>query len=230
MPASPEYRIAVGSPTGRRSTTWKFFVKKNDVYIVSGMFENNCKISLHESGDCQFSGNGTWVTAEPGRRNADRHFIKWHLPRPTGNASTHILRVCMSGEDLVAFTAGEDPNSIHWLPSPAPGNAVSIDCYMTKPSELDPTTGVSLPSTRLFALQLADLRWFVALHGQMPSDEVYLQKIRLQILAEAEARGVAMAPTYRTCATGHLDEGARTFIELSPFCESHASARRKRQA
>jgi hypothetical protein len=72
MPAYPEYKIAVGAPTGRRSTRWKFFVKRNDVYIVSGMIEKNCKISLHESGDCQFSGTDTWVTAVPGRRNADR--------------------------------------------------------------------------------------------------------------------------------------------------------------
>jgi hypothetical protein len=228
MPASPEYRIAVGSPAGGRSTTWKFFVNKNDVYIVSGMFENNCKISLHESGDCQFSGTATWVLAEPGRRNADRHFKKWHLPRPSGNAATHVLRMLMPGDDLVAFTADEDPTSIHWLPAPSPGYAVLIDCHLTRPSELDPTTGLSLPFSRLFALQLSDLRWFVVLHGQIPNDKAFLQKMRLQILAGAEAGGVVLAPTYRTCATGQLDEGARTFIELRPLCEApnQATARR----
>jgi hypothetical protein len=227
MPASSEYKIAVGSPTSRRSTRWKFFVKRNDVYIVSGMFENNCKISLHESGDCQVSGTSTWVTAEPGRRNADRHFVKWHLPRPSGNAATHVLQVRMPGKDLVAFTADEDSTSIHWLPSPAPGNAVSIECYMTKPSALDPTTGASLPFSRLFALQLADLRWFVVLHRQTPYDEKSMQMLRRQILAEAKSRGFAVAPTYRTCATMPLDEGAMGLIELSPLLGKPKAPKRR---
>jgi hypothetical protein len=162
-------------------------VTKNDVYIVSGMFEGGCKISLRESGACQFSRNGAWVKEVPGRRNADRHIIKWQSPRPSGDEATHVFQIRIPEEDLAAFTAEEDLTSIYWLPAPQPGNAVSIECYLTRPADSDPTVGVSLPCSRLFALQLADLRWFVVLHRQIPNDDAYLRGLRQQVFQEARS-------------------------------------------
>jgi hypothetical protein len=216
MPASPQFRMAVGSPTGRRSTTWKFIVNKNNVYIVSGMFEGGCKISLHESGDCQFSRNDPWVRQEPGRRNADRHITKWQSPRMSGGTATHVFQIRIPEDDLAAFTADEDLTPICWLPAPRPGNAVLFECYLTGPADSDPTVGVPLPFLRLFALQLVDLRWFVVLHRHIPSDEAYLQRLRQELFAEARSHGVTLSPTHRMSAMGPITAGAMMFIELCP--------------
>jgi hypothetical protein len=84
-------RLAVGTPTGRRSTVWTFSVHKSEIYILSRMFGSDSKVSLHSTGDCQWSATDTWVKKAPGRRNADRHIMKWVMPRPNGTAALHAF-------------------------------------------------------------------------------------------------------------------------------------------
>jgi hypothetical protein len=218
MSYKQEVRIAVGSPTDPRSTVWKFFVKNNDIYIVSGMFENNCKISLHESGECQFSGTRTWVLAEPGRRNAERHIKKWKSPRPSSDASTHVLQIVIPDTELRVSTVPEDLSAVNWLQAPPQGNTVLFECYITKQLDADPIIGASLPFPFLFSIQLADLRWLVALYHCVPNDYKLLKILHDQIRTQAESRGIPLLPTYRMCAIGTVGEteGAFKYIELSP--------------
>jgi hypothetical protein len=44
MAALREVRLAVGTPTGRRSTVWKFWVQKSEIYILSRMFGSDTKV------------------------------------------------------------------------------------------------------------------------------------------------------------------------------------------
>lgn len=55
-----EFRFCVGEVTGERSTVWKIWVNKNDIYILSRMMGSDAKISLHASGCCQFSRTLKW--------------------------------------------------------------------------------------------------------------------------------------------------------------------------
>jgi hypothetical protein len=52
MAAPREVRLAVGTLTDRRSTVWKFWVHKSEIYILSRMFGSDTKVSLHSTGDC----------------------------------------------------------------------------------------------------------------------------------------------------------------------------------
>jgi hypothetical protein len=61
-----EVRLAVGAPSDLRSTVWKFVVQGNETYILSRMFGEDVKVSLHTSGQCQFSCIGV------ARRGLDR--------------------------------------------------------------------------------------------------------------------------------------------------------------
>jgi hypothetical protein len=100
MAALREVRLAVGTLTDRRSTVWKFWVRKSDIYILSRMFGSDTKVSLHSTGDCQWSATGAWVKKVPGRRNADRHLVKWVMPRPNGAAALHVFQVRIPETEL----------------------------------------------------------------------------------------------------------------------------------
>jgi len=56
-----EFRFSVGKPNQRRSTVWKVFSNKNDIYICSRMMGPDMKISLHETGKYQWSMTSAWV-------------------------------------------------------------------------------------------------------------------------------------------------------------------------
>jgi hypothetical protein len=72
------------------------------------MCEGDCKITLHPSGDCQFSAVDAWVKKVAGRRNAERHIVKWHSPRPTGSAATEVLQIRIPESELRAIDTTED--------------------------------------------------------------------------------------------------------------------------
>jgi hypothetical protein len=133
-----DFRVAVGSPSGERSTVWKIQVTRNDIYILSRMMGSDTKVSLHESGDCQWSATGAWVQKKPGRRNADRHFEKWHAPRPVDTAAAQIFQIGIPGSELRVSTLAEDLDSVHWLAAPPVGMAVSLTCYITPAIDRQP--------------------------------------------------------------------------------------------
>lgn len=56
-----EFWFAVGKPTERRSTVWKVISTKDDIYILSRMMGSVSRISLHQSGDCQWSLTSDWI-------------------------------------------------------------------------------------------------------------------------------------------------------------------------
>lgn len=209
-----EARFAVGEPNGRRSTVWKFSVHKNEAYILTRMFGSDAKVSLHASGQCQWSATETWVRKVAGRRNADRHITRWTMPRPGGLNSVHVFRIRIPETELRAIGAREDLDGVDWLSAPPMGHTVSIECYFTPPTEHDPTQTSALPGTRLFALQMSDQRWFVGVHCLLPLDGRDLQTIRQAVVSEARTRGIEPRPEHRACAFTVNESHIRGLIEL----------------
>jgi hypothetical protein len=217
MTALREVRLAVGTPTSRRSTVWKFVVYKSEIYILSRMFGSDAKISLHSSGNCQWSATGNWVKKAPGRRNADRHIEKWVMPRPNGTAALHAFQVRIPETELRVIDIAEDLNAVVWLSAPTKGHTVSLEGYITPSSQSDPALTSTLPHPHLFSLALADGRWFTVLHHVPPLDGKDLEPLRRQMNAQARAAGIEPKPEHRGCAFTVSDGTARGFIELCTF-------------
>ncbi len=208
-------RIAVGTPHGRRSTVWKFDARKSDVYIHTRMFGSEAKVSLHESGDCQWSCTDDWVKRVPGRKNVERDMQRWHLARPDGTAQ-HIFRIRIPETELRKVDPERKLTKVHWLPPPPEGQTVSLECYITSVSDQDPALTASLPHPHLFSLPLSDSRWFVVLHQLLPLDKERLEHRRKQMRADAELAGLVPNSNHRACVFTVADEGdARGLIE---FC------------
>ena len=213
MAAQREFRLAIGTPTGRRSTVWKFSVRKSDIYIFSRMFGSDTKVSLHSTGDCQWSATDTWVMKVPGRRNAERHIVKWFMRRPTGASALHVFRVVIPETELRVIDITEDLSAVVWLPAPPRGRMVSIECYITPMSQSDPALLSKLPHPHLFSLPLADGRWFIVLHQVLP-DGKDLESLRNQINARAREAGIEPKPEHRASAFTISDASERGLIEL----------------
>src|SRR5688572_21617211 len=125
-----ELRVAVGSPNGRRSTVWKIWAAKSDVYIQSRMMGANMKVSLHQSGSCQFSATSEWLVrhAPPGTKNAERHIRRWKLPHIGKAGAAPVFRIMVPSSELRRVPFAEELEGIQWLPDPGPALLTAIDC------------------------------------------------------------------------------------------------------
>jgi hypothetical protein len=217
-----EIRVAVGSPSELRSTIWKFVVQGNEIYILSRMFGEDVKVSLHGSGRCQFSCTSHWVLKVPGRRNADRHRDRWAVSIPSGSASIHIYQVRIPQTELRRIVVEEDLSQVEWLDPPCVGTTVSLECYLTSPSASNPTLMATLPNPLLFALKRADDRWFVVMRYDAPLDGRSLDSKRQRACSIARAHGIEPNPDHRMVfLTGGVGE-VHGLIELAPFSDGVA--------
>jgi len=178
------------------------------------MFEGDCKVSLHASGDCQLSGTSAWVLKVPGRRNAERHIMKWHSPRPSGSFAVHVFQIRIP--DLQAFATEEDISTVYWLPQRNDGSTVSLECYFTPPADRPPI-GENLSFPLLCALKLYDHRWFMIFHRNVPPDTHLLKRTRESIRRIAHSRGINLISQYRACATMDIEPPTKALIELCPL-------------
>ncbi len=152
----------------------------------------------------------------PGRRNAERHITKWRISRPSGTTALHAFRVRVPETELRMIPLGEDLASVHWLPAPPSGNTVSLECYITPPSSMDPVVDAALPHSHLFSLPLADSRWMVVLHHNESLEGRDLDKAREAIRAQVRVAGIELLPEHRACAFTESAGTARGLIELCP--------------
>ena len=88
-----EARFALGTRHGPKSTVWKAWVQGDESYITSRMFGSDLKVSIHSSGECQWSCTDTWVKKQDRQRNALRHIVKWKISPPTTNQALMVFRV-----------------------------------------------------------------------------------------------------------------------------------------
>ncbi|MDF2926591.1 MAG: hypothetical protein K0R57_5505 [Paenibacillaceae bacterium] len=157
-----ELRFSIGEPKSIRSSVWKVWVNKSDIYILTRMLGSDSKVSLHESGQCQWSRNFDSVAKFTNApiRNRDRHIVKWNLPIVNEGEAKHIFRIIIPRSELREINIEENLKKVRWLPLPRTGHAVQIECYITQPLLSAPDTASS-PYNHIASLPLADGRWFV---------------------------------------------------------------------
>lgn len=178
------------------------------------MFGSDAKVSLHSSGQCQWSGTGKWVKKDRTRRNADRHFLKWLAPRPHGSAANLVFRIRIPETELRVVDVEEDLTEVLWLPAPSQGQTASFACYITPPSLVDPASGTQLPGGLVLSQSLEDGHWFTVLHHVEVLDGRNLVPLRAQMNAHARSAGILPNPKHRGVAISITDDGARCFVEM----------------
>jgi len=213
LAAQNELRVAVGNPIGRRSTVWKFFVRGNDVYIFSRMFGAEAKVSLHASGQSQWSATSAWVQKKPARTNADRHFHKWSTPWPEGREAVHVFQIRIPTTELRKLTSDKKLNDVLWLSPPREDQTTSLECYFSTISDGDPVIVSNPPYPCIASFPLADGRWFAVLNNTVDLNGRDLDHLRHAIYTKAKRHQVRPAREQRAVALTISEKGVRGFIE-----------------
>lgn len=216
MASVTEFRLAVGTAGGRRSSIWTFVVRNSDVYISSRYLDGETKVSLHASGQCQWSRGGEWVRQVPGRRNADRHIHKWSMPRQIGTAAVNIFHIRIPETELRPNLLDDDTSNVQWLSTPLRGRTCSLECYITPISQADPSLVNATPHPAIASVQFTDGRWFIVLHNDAALDGKTLSTERARFVKELRASGVAPSPHHRGVAFVRAPGATRGMIELCP--------------
>ncbi|MFX1487441.1 MAG: hypothetical protein ACFFBS_10190 [Promethearchaeota archaeon] len=213
-----EFRFAVGSKDSKRSSIWKVWAQKDDVYIQSRMMGCDAKVSLHRTGMCQFSLTTEWVKKKQAR-NTDRHMIRWQLDKPVASSAIHIFRILIPESELRDISIDERVKKVTWIDSPAIGSAALVECYLSPPAS--DISNSKFPYDHLASFQLADSRWFVMLvHYEtvLPESIKQLKASRLEIAKLAQNSGIELKPKFRAVAfTEHGNEPLKGLIELAPY-------------
>jgi hypothetical protein len=133
-------RFCVGQPADLRSTVWKIWTHRNDVYLSSRAIASYMKVSLHESGACQFSETSESF-AQKGKRNCERHKEQWQRRRAYAESGVvHLFRVIIPQSELRLSSVEKKPaKNVIWYPSPPPGHGAYVELWLTPKLDEPPT-------------------------------------------------------------------------------------------
>lgn len=130
-----DIRLAVGSPTGPRSSVWAFWSRNSEVYAAYRSMGGIEKFSFHTPTLCRHA-----FTKEHGspRGQSNRAMHIWHrgsTPPAGSNQVVRVLRVGISTDHLSTKLAETPPVGTHWINPAASGGSTVIDVFFTKDSE-----------------------------------------------------------------------------------------------
>jgi len=209
-----ELRVVVGQKLGRRSTVWKFFVHRNDAYIMTRMFGRDAKVSIHETRASQWSATSDWVLDKPTRRNADRHIAKWISPAPVLNTAAHVFRVLIPESELRTKAETEYRKAVCWVPPPPSGATFAFECFVTPPTAVTPIHNQT-PYRHIRSMPLADGRWFVVLLTQVTIAAEGLEQARREVLDKVRAAGLEPGEKYRAVLFFQGDGTTPGLVEIA---------------
>lgn len=192
-----EFRFAVGSEDGPRSTIWKCWVSGAEAYISGRLFGGEAKVSLHSSGECQWSCTDTWVLNDPTRRNADRHIAKWRLAYPTDCNAVLAFRVAVPVSELRPEPLPTGQKKALWVGNAPQGSTVEFCFYITAKLEAAPPASSTAETRHLASLRLRDSRWLVVFVWLRSLSAKDIADARNDALAQAREAGVKVSSKHR---------------------------------
>ena len=206
-------KFCVGSPEGPRSTVWKVWARKSDVYLQSRMMGGEAKISLHGSGRAQFSRTNEWARRS-GARNSQRHIVRWFLPPPPEGEPSHVFRIVVPRREMQIAGIPRRPLQVNWIRSPAPNKVVAIECYLSARDEYRHL----LPYQFLNSLPHDSGRLILLTHEDVltPENESALENARSEIRNLVALAGTDPGPAPRGMAFFVAHDGVRGVIEVNP--------------
>jgi hypothetical protein len=127
---SDEFRFGIGSATQPRSTTWKLWTRKNDIYLACREMGRWLKVSLHASGDWRIA----WVRDAKRSSTRDRIIERWARPAPFRERWTEGIVLAFPWVDMRAPldwpNALKAPANVMWMPGPAPAHTLFISVLL----------------------------------------------------------------------------------------------------
>lgn len=192
-----EFRFAVGSKSGPRSTVWKCWVQGAEAYITGQLFGTEAKVSLHSTGECQWSYTDKWVLRDSTRRNADRHMAKWYLTYPQDNNAKLAFRVAVPVSELRPEPAPLGRKKVIWVGNAPTGSTVEFCFYFTCPLDGSPPTDGNPEFRHIASLRLRDGRWLVAFVWLRSLSATDIVDARDAAVAQAQDAGVQVRAEHR---------------------------------
>lgn len=168
-----EARFAVGSRQGPLSTIWKAWVQGEEAYLATRMFGKYQKVSFHSTGECQWSCTDEWVRQQEGRRNADRHIVRWEMDNPQSGQAALIFKVDIPMSEVRSLPPPTDKKKVFWVAGVPREATVRFVFFIAPPSEHDPAPPNSDAGRHLFSLRFRSGRWmvvFVEVSSLSPTD------------------------------------------------------------
>lgn len=217
--AKQELRFAVRTEDGRRSTIWKVWASKSDVYIQSRMMGSSSKVSLHESGECQYSMTSEWLHKNPDKaKKSSRHIVRRKIERPSTTKVLHIFQVTIPTTEIRHVNAKENLKKILWCNFKLPEGKVIFDFYLSLPLELEPDISSMVDRHRhLGSMHLADNRWlilFARSENITPEFRSSIEVVKEEICRESREMGISINPESRATAHYQNEFGLRGIYEL----------------
>jgi len=217
-----ELRFCIGKPTGPHSTTWKIWVNRSDVYLSSRTLASHMKVSLHESGECQYS-HTSESFAKMGRRNQDRHIQKWKRRSIYPEIGVvHLFRIIIPSTELRLISAEQkEAKDIVWYMAPPIGYGAYIELWLTpvlgRPPEQD-----EFINDLLGVLSLANGQHLGVTVRHL---KISPQNIRdlAQVLDQAGNSLQKKYPSTRGWALTWSKQDVYSLVEFAPFPEPQCS-------
>jgi hypothetical protein len=175
-----EARFAVGARHAPKSSIWKAETVGDDVYIFTRMFGADIKISIHASGQCNWSLTNNGFKRMGLKKNAERHMKQWTIMRPSENKAEMVFQIKIPVSEIRQYTV-QDKKKVFWIENAPGGTTVRIIFYIAPSSEQDPASYCKLPYRHLFSLKFRSGGWFVALMDLISLSEMDLCEARKEV-------------------------------------------------
>lgn len=185
-------RFGIGEPNLRRSTVWKLWTNKNDVYLASRVVGSELKVSLHELGSCQFSRTFESL-ANTGMKNRDRHLQRWQRrPVYAESGVVHLFRIIFPESELRLASAGKgNVPPVNWHPAPPLNHGAYVELWLTRRLPEAPTN-LQFMNELLGVLNLVNGQYLGVTVRSMkisPADHDQIKGLKAQITAENPSYG-----------------------------------------
>lgn len=197
----------------RRSAVWSVYINKSDIYVSSSISKKD-KVSLHESGNYQWSMRSEAVADAPFVPNTGRHFARWKSPQvPAGEHFTHEFFVLIAESELRPEHK-ESAKEVARLPIPPRGFGALIGFYVFS----NPTGGNldRVEPQPLFVHRLQNGRILMLVHNTIEIDPITTQRMQVisgETFQEARRQG---HQSTRAVARITNHAGVSGLVELAP--------------
>jgi hypothetical protein len=213
-----EARFAVGSRLGQRSTIWKAWVQGEEAYLATRMFGKYQKVSFHATGQCQWSCTDEWVMQQEGRRNSDRHIVRWRMPEPQSDQAALVFKVDIPMSELRSSPPPADKKKVFWVAGAPSEVTVRFVFFIAPTSEHDPAPPDTEARQHLFSLRFRSGRWmvvFVEVSSLSPTDLSAARRAIIdQFLPNSQGHVLAELRSVLFTQPNGQEPGCNGFIEL----------------
>jgi hypothetical protein len=124
-----DFRIAVGAPDGPRSSIWRGYSTKNEVYVSYSGMGRIQKFSFHSSGICRRAFTGH---VGPAEGEADRVIGKWRRMEAPPSGEIVYSLVARFPTDYLSTALEDETSKVTWIPPAPSGQSTTVEFVFSR--------------------------------------------------------------------------------------------------